>query len=154
MERVENLEAVREALARQTELARATAELSGASFGGFNHGCMPSAVGGPMSFCKTANTMLPVGDHKMPFQELTAPDQWKPGLAGFDPNFLVGNGNDRQLAGALKKSKRSGAGQALKGAQDAETIGARNAVLEAAGKCEDLYAKPSTQNQASLLEKC
>ena len=44
--------AMREALQRQKDLARATAELSTARFGGFNHGCMSSAVGGPMSLCK------------------------------------------------------------------------------------------------------
>ena len=145
--------ALKEALMRQQELAMATAQLSSDSFGGFNHGTRQSAVAGPMGFCKQANSSMPVGEHQMPFQELTDPEMWKPGLEGWSKDFITGSEFGTASAEPEIKKKRPGYAVALRHAMDEGTTTARKRVLDAASAWEDIYARPAGNNKARTLEQ-
>ena len=145
--------ALKEALRRQQDLALATAQLSSDSFGGFNHGTRQSAVAGPMSFSKPANASMPVGDHKMPFQDLTDPEKWKPGLEGWDPKFITGAEVGTENSEPDIKKKRPGYALALRTAMGGSTTGARKQVLDAASALEETCTKPANNNKAWTLEQ-
>ena len=145
--------AFKEALMRQQELAMATAQLSSDSFGGFNHGTRQSAVAGPMGFCKQANSSMPVGEHQMPFQELTDPEMWKPGLEGWNKDFIKGSEFGAASAEPEVKKKRPGYALALRHSMDEGTTTARKKVLDAANTLEECYARPAGNNKARTLEQ-